>query len=202
MSRALTLIRGSDVIDQLRELQPSRGRLNWAEAHSVAERQAALLLDLWSIDEPPVPQFIITSVPGVVVDWQPDWPSSAASFDTGSHWQIVVRKNDPRQRQRFSLAHEFKHVLDDPVVERLYRQLPEEQRHDRAEALCNFFAACLLMPRPWIKHDFCGGLQAPYRLARRYYVSTQAMKTRLSELGLTPMTTAASSGNRAQGKAV
>lgn len=201
MSRALTLIRDTDVISQLRRLQPPRGGLNWAEAHSVAERQAALLLDLWNVQEPPVPQFVITSVAGVVVDWQNEWPSAAASFDAGSHWQIVVRKNDSRQRQRFSLAHEFKHVLDDPVVERLYRHLPKQQRHDRAEALCNYFAACLLMPRPWIKHDFCGGLQTPYKLARRYYVSTRAMTTRLSELGLTGMTMAPASRGRAHREA-
>lgn len=201
MSRALMLIQDTDVISQLRQLQPPRGGLNWAEAHSVAERQAALLLDLWNVAEPPVPQFVITSSPGVVVDWQSDWPSSAASFDAGSHWQIVVRKNDSRQRQRFSLAHEFKHVLDEPVVDRLYRHLPKDQRHDRSEALCNYFAACLLMPRPWIKHDFYGGVPTPYRLARRYYVSTEAMKTRLSELGLTPMTTASSSRSRARREA-
>ena len=85
---------------------------------------------------------------------------------------------------------EFKHVLDDPVIERLFSHLPAGQRQERAERLCNYFAACLLMPRPWVKHDWCSGLQNVRSLARRYYVSPEAMTTRLSELGLTGMTLA------------
>lgn len=195
MKRALALVTDSDVISELRRLQPRRA-MTWAEAHSIAERQATLLLEMLHISGPPVPQFVISSLPGVLVDWQRDWPSEATSFHTGSHWQIVVRATDNRQRQRFSLAHEFKHLLDDPVIDLLYRHLPENQRHGRAEALCNYFAACLLIPRPWVKHDFCSGLQSARALAWRYYVSTEAMTTRLSELGLTPMTLALEPGAR------
>ena len=102
-----------------------------------------------------------------------------------SHWRIVLRAEEPRQRQRFSLAHEFKHILDDPVVERLYTHLAPSDRKERVERLCNYFAACLLMPRAWIKRDWCSGLQKINALARRYYVSQEAMSTRLAELGLT-----------------
>lgn len=80
MTRALTLVADSDVITQLRRLQPERA-LSWAEAHSIAERQAALLLDLLHIAEPPVPQFVISSLPGVLVEWRQDWPSEATSYD-------------------------------------------------------------------------------------------------------------------------
>jgi Zn-dependent peptidase ImmA (M78 family) len=81
-------------------------------------------------------------------------------------------------------------VLDDPVIEHLFSHLPADQRQERAERLCNYFAACLLMPRPWLKHDWCSGIQRLRALTRRYYVSEEAMTTRLSELGLTPMTLA------------
>ena len=101
-----------------------------------------------------------------------------------SHWRIVLKKSEPRQRQRFSLAHEFKHVLDDPVIEKTHAHLKPHRRGPRAEQLCNYFAACLLMPRPWVKHDYCGGMQDVRKLARRYYVSEEAMTTRLHELGL------------------
>jgi predicted transcriptional regulator len=188
-SPALALVSGSDLIADLRQLAPDR-TLTWSEAHSIAERQAALLLELSSITEPPVPQFVISSLPGVVVDWREDWPAEATSFHTASHWRIVIRRTDVRQRQRFSLAHELKHVLDDPVIEHLFSHLPTNQRQDRTERLCNYFAACLLMPRPWLKHDWCGGQQNVRALARRYYVSPEAMSTRLSELGLTPMSLA------------
>lgn len=196
---ALALVSGSDLIAKLRQLVPDRP-LTWSEAHSIAERQAALLLDLSSIYEPPVPQFVIASLPGIVVDWRRDWPAEATSFHTSTHWRIVVRASDVKQRQRFSLAHELKHVLDDPVIDQLFLHLSADRRRDRAERLCNYFAACLLMPRPWLKHDWCSGMQNVRDLGRRYYVSDEAMTTRLSELGLTPMTLALAPRKRQHGR--
>jgi len=178
-----------DVIVRLRRLMPKRA-VTWSEAHAVAERQAIELLKQLHVTEPPVPQFVISSLSGVVVDRRPDWPTAGMAVRGPRHWRIVLNASEPRQRQRFSLAHEFKHVLDDPVIERLHRHLSPERRRQRTERLCNYFAACLLMPRAWIKRDWYGGLQDPRELARRYYVSLEAMRTRLSELGLAPMTLA------------
>jgi Zn-dependent peptidase ImmA (M78 family) len=192
---ALALVPGSELLGELRALMPSRS-ISWSEAHSIAERQAALLLDLSAIEEPPVPQFVIASLPGIVVDYQQGWPTSGMSVQARSHWRIVIRAEEPRWRQRFSLAHEFKHVLDDPVIERLSHHLKPDRRDERAERLCNYFAACLLMPRTLVKNDWAGGIQNIRRLARRYYVSEEAMTTRLSELGLAPMTLALEPGGR------
>ena len=73
---------------------------------------------------------------------------------------------------------------------RVHAHSQPDDRAKRAERLCNYFAACLLMPRPWVKHDYYGGLQRPRALARRYYVSEEAMDTRLRELGLSSLPTA------------
>jgi hypothetical protein len=198
-TRLGTLVADDDAIAILRALLPARA-MTWSEAHSIAERQATLLLDLLNIAEPPVPQFVISSLPGIVVDWREDWPTSGMAVKARSHWRIVLKTSEPRQRQRFSLAHEFKHVLDDPVIDRTHAHLKPHRRQERAERLCNYFAACLLMPRPWIKHDYFGGMQRIPALARRYYVSQEAMTTRLSELGLTPMTLAIeATSSRGQG---
>lgn len=177
------LIADRDVIGLLRALHPDRP-VTWSEAHSIAERQAGLLLDLQHITEPPVPQFVIASLPGIVVEWRADWPTSGMSVKAPSHWRIVLKADEPRQRQRFTLAHEAKHVLDDPLIERSHAHLKPHRQRERSERLCNYFAACVLMPRPWLKHDWYGGLQNVHALARRYYVSDVAMTTRLRELGL------------------
>jgi len=175
-----------DVIAELRALMPRRA-MTWSEAHSVAERQAALLLDLMHVAEPPVPMFVVSSLAGISVDRRADWPTSGMAVTNGQGWRIVLCSSEPRQRQRYSLAHELKHVLDDPFNEQLYGHLTPDRRRQRAEALCNHFAACLMMPRPWIKHDWCGGLQRVATLARRYYMSQQAVRRRLAELGLAPV---------------
>lgn len=178
-----TLIADINAIVVLRALLPDRA-VTWNEAHSVAERQAALLLDLSHIGEPPVPQFVISSLPGIVVDWREEWPTSGMAVRAATGWRIVLNKTEPRQRQRFSLAHEFKHVLDDPAIDRTQAHLQPNRQAQRAERLCNYFAACLLMPRPWVKHDWYGGQRGVRALARRYCVSEEAMTTRLRELGL------------------
>src|SRR3712207_4655449 len=120
--------------------------------------------------------FVVSSLAGISVDRRPDWPTSAMAVPCGAGWRIVLCSSEPRQRQRYSLAHELKHVLDDPFEDRLYRHLTPSKRHRRAEALCNHFAACLMMPRAWIKHDWCSGLQRVATLARRYYMSHQAIR--------------------------
>lgn len=177
------LVADIDAIALLREMLPARA-VSASEARSIAERQAGRLLDLLHIAEPPVPQFVVSSLPGIFVDWREDWPISGTSLKTGANWRIVLKKTELRQRQRFSLAHEFKHVLDDPVIEQMHAHLKRHRRGPRAEGLCNYFAACLLTPRPWVKHDYYGGMQNVRALARRYYVSEEAMTTRLHELGL------------------
>jgi Zn-dependent peptidase ImmA (M78 family) len=186
MTTGWLLFPDTDIIASLRELQPNRP-VNWAEAHGVAERQATRLLQHFLIDEPPVPQFVISSLAPISVDWRSGWPTSGMTIRDKDRWRIVINGDEPRQRQRFSLAHEFKHILDDPKIRQLHAHLPAEHRQRRAERLCDYFAACLLMPRVWIKRDWYAGHQEPISLARRYYVSLPAMTTRLSDLGLGPL---------------
>lgn len=177
------LVQDDDIVARLRALVPARS-LTWGEARNLAERQATLLLRLAHIAEPPVPQLVISSLPGVVVDHQPDWPTSGMAVQVSQQWRIVVSAAEPWQRQRFTVAHEFKHVLDDPVIERVHGTVPTCEQEERAERLCDYFAACLLMPRMWVKQDWCGGLQEPRVLAARYGVSYNAAVKRLRELGL------------------
>jgi Zn-dependent peptidase ImmA (M78 family) len=87
------------------------------------------------------------------------------------------------------MVHEFKHVLDDPFIEWLYPTRSGFGPEDRAERICDYFAACVLMPKMWVKRDWAGGgIQDIARLARRYGVSQVAMAVRLSELRLLPPT--------------
>jgi Zn-dependent peptidase ImmA (M78 family) len=87
-------------------------------------------------------------------------------------------------RQRFSLMHEFKHVLDHPFVQTAY-SADRTQPSRFAEQVCDSFAASVLMPRAWVKAVFCNeGVQELAILARRFGVSQMAMRVRLLQLGL------------------
>ena len=107
--------------------------------------------------------------------------------------QIFVCQNEPHARQRFTLAHEFYHVITFYAADTLYSRLGSgstKRRHDQIEAVCNHFAANLLMPvapfkRVWFQ------TQDIDLLANLFHVSPEAASTRLDKLGLRddPLTT-------------
>jgi hypothetical protein len=172
------------VIEQLRAVVPRRG-LSPAEAVAVAELQATKFLKLTGVTAPPVPSKIIADLPGIRVSRRSGWPTSGFTTPVGGGWVVILRAEEAGVRQRFSLAHEFKHVLDDPFIEWLYPTIRRRSPEDRAEAICDLFAANLLMPRSWVKADWASqGIQDVARLARRYRVSEVAMSYRLDQLRL------------------
>jgi Zn-dependent peptidase ImmA (M78 family) len=158
--------------------------LDYAEAKVIAEAQANRLLDLLELTSPPFDTDFIANLPRLDVKVVPSLPSSGMSHWSHGRWQIRINGAEAPVRQRFTLAHEFKHLLDAPFEEVIYRGLRKGERSPLVEAVCDHFAACLLMPKKWVKRSFYGGLQDPAELAWRFDVSPQAMSYRLTTLGI------------------
>lgn len=173
----------TNAIRLLRNLTPIRP-LSYAEALRVAELQAARLLALAELDDGPVPEEVITGLPRLQVERL--YPLGVSGFTQWSkgRWLIVLNAGEPPVRQRFSLAHEFKHVLDSPFIATLYPDDMGLSADRRAEQVCDHFAGCLLMPRPWVKRAWASGIQGVDQLARYFDVSRQAMERRLVGIGL------------------
>ena len=172
-------------LHELRALTPVRP-LRFAEALRIAELQAAKLVQLAGLADGPVPNSIISEQPRLQVERLPlHRGCSGFSQWAKGRWVIVLNAHESPNRQRFSLAHEFKHVLDGPLAAALYPSDNNQPTDAAAEAICDHFAACLLMPRPWVKRAWGNGMQDPYVLARRFRVSPEAMHIRLDRLGLT-----------------
>jgi hypothetical protein len=169
-------------IAAVRDLVPIRP-LTRHEALSVAERQAFRFLELAGITEAPVPEQLISELPRVQVERVTPFPSSGAANWVAGRWVVVLNAAEPATRQRFSLAHELKHILDDPFVDRLYGAVDPRDRANWVEQVCDFFAGCLLMPRPWLKRAWSEEQHIP-SLAGRFHVSPSAMSTRLHQVGL------------------
>lgn len=173
------------VIAQLRGVCPHRP-LNLGEALRVAELQAARLLAAREITAAPVPESAITSLPRIEVARVGRIPVSGSVHWAKGRWLIALDRDEARVRQRFSLAHEFKHVLDSPFGQTLYPPWRGLSGADRAEQVADHFAACLLMPKAWVKRAyFDEGISEVARLAHRFDVSQAAMRVRLSTLGIT-----------------
>jgi len=175
----------STIVRELRELMPVR-QLEAHEARSVAERQATKLLTLLGMSEAPVDVSLLIALPRIDVRVDARLARlgiSGLSESSRGYWRITINRADAITRRRFTLAHEFKHVLDHPFTRTLYPRYTERE-NPQAEVLCDYFAACLLMPRPWVKRLWTGGLQDIDGLAARFRVSPAAMQRRVEQIGL------------------
>lgn len=168
---------------ELRSLAPRRP-LTRNEANRVAELQANRLLERAELSGPPTPASIVTALPHVAVDYLAGVPVSGSTHWTGATWMIVLNASEIPSRQRFSLCHELKHILDHPAREVLYTRLRPVEGKDGAEAVADFFAACLLMPKMWVKRAWTTGVNDVGKLAFLFEVSPAAMRVRLVWLGL------------------
>ena len=176
----MTTTNETSLLWQLRRLMPRR-RLSFAEALRITELQANRLLELAHIDEPGVPSELVTSLPYVQVIFRSDTPNdvSGGTFWLKPRWLVVLSALDSPARTRFSLFHEFKHIVDHGATPRLWREDPMA-----LERLAHYFAACVLMPRRLVKRLWGEGVQQLDELAAIFGVSGQAMRYRLDQLGL------------------
>ena len=176
----------STVIRELRTLTPSYPLADY-QARSIAERQAMKLLELFDMREAPVDVSVIAKLPRVEVAVRSTRElaglSGLSEWSKG-RWLIAVNRDDSPTRRRFTLSHELKHIIDHPFMRVLYADRLGRIDQRRAEEMCDYFAACLLMPRPWVKYAWTTLTQDQTQLAAYFRVSPAAMARRLSDLGL------------------
>lgn len=172
------------VLAELRALVPNRP-LTPSETLRIAELQANHLLRRFEIDTDAVPEEIISELPRIQVVQERQLPVSGAAHWNGRYWVITISADEPTFRQRFSLMHEFKHVLDHTTKQFLYRDRPFQTAAQQAERVADYFAACLLMPKKVVKRLWYQGNQNITGLAAALRVSPQAARFRVDQLGLT-----------------
>jgi len=129
------------------------------------------------VKAPPTPDYLLADPQSYIIrhfDWER--LSAATMRVEPGLWLVCLNKNHSKVRQRFSLAHEHWHILQNEAMAFQLDALDERR--------ANHFAASLLMPSDWIFYfweAYKGDLR---RLCSRFKVSRQAMEVRLKELGL------------------
>ena len=171
------------ILATLRSVAPRRA-LRWPELERVAELQANRLLELAGINGPAVPTEIITGLPRIEVCSVVDLPVGGVADWVGGRWIISVASTDLPARQRFSVAHEFKHIIDHPLRGVIFAGTAIASSADQAERIAEYFAACLLMPKRLVVRLWGQGVQRLSELSERFEVSPRAMQIRLWQLGL------------------
>jgi Zn-dependent peptidase ImmA (M78 family) len=176
--------RERSVLAKLRALVPQRA-LTAGEALRIAELQTHHLLREFRIDSEAVPEEIVSELPRIRVVREDGLPVSGAAHWNGHYWLITVNADEPIYRQRFSVMHEFKHIVDHTTKEFLYHDRPHQTAEEQAERVSDYFAACVLMPKVAVTRRWCGGQQNIGALANSLRVSGAALRYRLDQLGLT-----------------
>jgi hypothetical protein len=155
-------------------------------SRDVAELKATMLLAQARILRPPVDVAYCAEVAGIHAITYSELSERHSAFlmKRGPIVGLIVNRKQPQVRQRFSIAHEIGHwVLERiPETKELAPVAARGRQYDEVERVCNFFAACLLMPRNWTRERFEWGLTNG-ELAKAFEVSTDAVRLRLRELG-------------------
>jgi Zn-dependent peptidase ImmA (M78 family) len=173
------------VLARLRSVVPKRA-VSFKEAIRVAEIQASKLLDVLGQDEPDeVPLELITSLPRIRIVADQELPNSGASYWNGQEWIIAVNPDDSRVRQRLTIFHEYKHIVDHGYSHLLYTGSRSADANRQAEQVADYFAGCVLASRRMLKRAWGEGVQRPDRLARLFGISEVAVRVRLDQVGLT-----------------
>ena len=167
----------------VRDLVPQRPLL-YEEALRYAELQADRLLELAKITHPAVPESVVTNLPRLEVRRYTPFPTSGASHFSEGKWLIAINGAEPETRQRFSLAHELKHIIDHAGSDLYFSNFPSQERAQMIERICDYFAGCLLMPRWWLTAAHNNGTDYVHDLAAMFGVSPSAMTVRLSQIGI------------------
>ena len=171
------------VLSTLRSLIPNREVHSLTEAQQVAEHQAIRLLQLHNIDAGPIPVEFIAELPKIEIEFI-EAPVSGASFWNGNAWIIQLNKHENYCRQRFTLAHEYKHIIDHNRADQLYMGTKDLSAADQAEQVADYFAGCLLVPKLLLKRAYYSGMQRPSQLAKHFQVSELAIVVRLRQTGI------------------
>jgi hypothetical protein len=107
------------VLQSLRSLISERV-VTFTEALRIAEKQAERLLQLMDATAASSPNQDIAQLPHICVEYIEGLPSCGLSFWDGQQWIVQLSTKQTPVRQRFTLFHQYKHIIDHWAVERLY----------------------------------------------------------------------------------
>lgn len=173
------------ILTSLRNIIPERG-CDFSEALAVSERQAAKLTDMLRQRDPHfdgIGAHHIAGLPRIRIVYDV-LPVSGMSYWNGQAWILAICTADGPARQRFTMLHELKHIIDHGATTRLYRGTMTQSAQAQAEKAADYFAGCALVPKTALKCAWASGLQRTDNLADYFGVSEQAIAVRLDQTGV------------------
>jgi len=190
MTTKMTKAQVCELIAMLRAVPPKRPLTYGVSLHVVRLQAWKLRTWLDAMDEPDLNIIWLRKQKAVPVNFVSSITlgeqSGLTSDAITGRLEMFINDAEPHVRQRFSLLHEFKHVLDWEDAHILHAKLgsgdPGRQKR-QIELLCHEFAANVLMPTHLVKRLWYG-LRDVTTTAAMFNVSAEAMTVRLEKLGL------------------
>jgi Zn-dependent peptidase ImmA (M78 family) len=175
----------ASVLGSLRALIPTHSRVTFTESLRIAEHQANRLLDLHHVTSGPIPSELISDLPKISIEYTNGLVWGASFWNTNRQvWVIHLSHAEPPAHNRFTLAHEFKHIVDHGRQTLLYHGTRQSDPAAQAEQAADYFAGCLLVPRKFLKSAWEDGMQTTGELAEIFQVSEYTIGNRLRQTGL------------------
>lgn len=158
-------------------MNPS-GIINKTQSYINVENDANLILKQVGIYHPPVPikiiQKIFNEITLDVLEFHED--AFGFSYPSDGVWHILVNDHLPSSARRFTVFHEFYHILNDQID---FSRSSTEGQFEEQKA--NYFASCILMPARWIR-IYWDKYHDPDLIAKIFMVSRAAVNIRLEGL--------------------
>jgi Zn-dependent peptidase ImmA (M78 family) len=172
----------TSVIASLRAFGPAE-RLSVGTAFTIAELQAECLVGLFMVNEPPVPTTIVSELPHITVVQDEYLPVSGSAHWNGRTWIVALSATDSTARQRVTLFHLFKKILDHSRPDAA-RAAPPFLTRAQADDVADFFAGCALVPRGLLIRAWRLGIRTQASLASHFQVCAPVVTDRLRQVGL------------------
>jgi hypothetical protein len=132
-----------NILTSLRRLVPAKYH-TVQEAYDIAALQAKKFRELSDCTNPDFLYEVINGHPKIFIAYDPNLPVYGSAHWNGKTWIIVLDSSETRFRQRFNLAHEFKHILDHTYKHYLYPSSNMRTSPLLAESIADYFAFYLL----------------------------------------------------------
>lgn len=162
----------------------------YGESLQLARGQAERLRHWAHAEQPDINLIWLIQQQAVPVNFVASYKLGEQSGLTTDHvtgrLEIFINSREPSLRQRFSLLHEFKHVLDFDDASTLHKKLGSgnaKRQGIQVELIANEFAAHVLMPTALVKREWFRWRDLG-TVANIFNVSVEAMNTRLEKLGI------------------
>lgn len=151
-----------------------------------AESAAESLRKHWDLGTDGIPNLIELleekGIKVVEIEAPDDFSGMKAEIAVSGEVVIVINKNIPGDRQRFTAGHELGHLVMD---------IPDDVDERKKEGFCHRFAGAFIFPRERVVEEFGAHrsriLPGELKLVKRAYgISIQAIVRRLRELEIIP----------------